>query len=582
VFVVGFLRKLATGAGLAALTSLVLEYGGYLPGQSEYFHWLYLAIIVVFVMEAVVRLAAARARLRHLREHLAEYVALALALAGLAVAYTLARAEVVGHIVRIIVVAYLVFKIILAGVDLQRWILKASAGPARALVASFLIVIVVGSFLLHSPRAAATERIGYIDALFTSFSATCVTGLVVVDTGTDYSLFGQLVILALIQVGGLGIMTFTGLFALMLGQEMSLRETELVKDSFDAEMVGKVARLVVSVFVVTALAEILGALCLYRVWDDPAAMGVARRWYYSVFHSISAFCNAGFSLYSTSFERYRGLWQLNLVVTVLIVLGGIGVAVQRNIFAVTKGALGRLLKRVSVFKAIEAKRAAGLSLQTKLVLATTGALLLVGFICMALLERGRSMARLGAAELVQAAWFQSVTPRTAGFNTVDFSRVSPATKMLTIFFMFVGGSPGSTAGGIKTTTFAVLCLALVSYLRNRDEVEGFRRTIPAGVVNRAAAVTMFSLALVVLFTILVCVTDGARFELDRIAFEVVSAFGTVGLSTGITKELSNAGKILVSAAMFVGRVGPLTIAFAVGRRLRRRDFNYPSENVMVG
>jgi len=579
---VGFLRKLATGAGVAALAVLVIEFGGYRPDWSTYFHWLYLAIIAVFVMEAVGRLVASGAALGYLRRHFVEYLVLALVLSGLAVAYALARAADVQRIVLIIVVGYLLFKIVLAAVDVQRWILRAGAGPARALVVSFLAVILLGSSLLASPRAAAGQRIGYIDALFTSFSATCVTGLVVVDTGAEYSLFGQLVILGLIQLGGLGIMTFTGLFAVIIGREMSLRETELVKDSFDTEMVGKVTRLIVSVFVVTALAEAIGALCLFRVWNAPESMGAAGRWYYSIFHAISSFCNAGFSLHSTSFEQYRTMWGLNIVVTTLIILGGLGVAVQRNIFAVGFEAVKRALKRVPAFKPIAARRPPSLTLQTKIVLVTSGVLLVLGFLSMVVLEKDYTLKDMKASQVVQAAWFQAVTPRTAGFNTVDFSRAGPAMKTLTVFLMFVGGSPGSTAGGIKTTTLAVLCLALASYLRNRDEVEGFRRTIPQSVVNRAVSVVLCSLGLVTLFSILVCVTDGARFALDRIVFEVTSAFGTVGLSTGITSGLSNAGKILIAATMFIGRVGPLTIAFAVARRTRTRDFGYPRENLMVG
>jgi trk system potassium uptake protein TrkH len=442
------------------------------------------------------------------------------------------------------------------------------------LAASFALVIAVGTLLLSLPLAHGGEPVSFIDALFTSTSAVCVTGLTVVDIGTRFSPAGQAVILALIQVGGLGLMTFAVFVGVLLGRKVAFTDRMVIQDSMHHTPKAGVRRLVRYVLAFTLATEAAGAALLWLRFRGQFPSGEAV--WQSVFHSVSAFCNAGFGLLTDNLVRYRGDVLVNLAVTGLIVVGGLGFLVNMELWDQARLRLRGL-------------RAPLLTLHARLALTVTAALLLGGTVAFLFLEWGNVLRDLPPGERVLAAWFQSVTPRTAGFNTIDYGRVSSDTLFFTIFLMFVGASPGSTGGGIKTTTFGLLVALVVARWRGRGRATIFHRTIPHAVMDRALTLTLLAWALVSLAVGVLVATEthgvpagDAAPSFVALMFEAVSAFGTVGLSTGITASLSGAGKLVIVALMYVGRVGPLTLVLAVGPRTSRGRFRYAEENVMVG
>lgn len=435
--------------------------------------------------------------------------------------------------------------------------------PAPAWVAlSFLGLILAGTLLLKLPMATPEgQPIGWVDALFTSTSASCVTGLAVRDTGTGFTVVGQGVLLALIQVGGLGVMTFS-LFYLVLGGRASVEQRELVEQTLAGAANLRPRQLLRVVFLFTVTCEAVGAALLYPLFAGDLAEGAA---WSSVFHAISAFCNAGFSLLPDSLVRYRAAPAVNAVMGTLIVLGGLG------FLAVTD-----LLRHRGRWRR--------LALHTKIVVTVSAALVAVGTLGFWLLERQRSLAGLGAAEQALASFFQSVTARTAGFHTVDFGALAPATLLGVIALMFVGGSPGSCAGGIKTTTAATLLLTLRAELAGRRYVNAFGRTLPRSAVAAAFAVTSSALVAANAGLLALLISEGAGVGNARfvdLAFESMSALATVGLSTGVTPTLAPVSKLVLAALMFLGRVGPLTLAAILAGR-RADDWRHPTEAVMIG
>jgi trk system potassium uptake protein TrkH len=433
---------------------------------------------------------------------------------------------------------------------------------------------VAGTALLSLPVAQAGEPVSLVDALFTSTSAVCVTGLTVVDTGTRFSPFGQAVVLALIQVGGLGLMTFAVFVGVLLGRKVAFTDRMVIQDSMHHTPKAGVRRLVRYVLAFTLAVEAAGAAFLWLRFRGQFPAGEAV--WLSVFHSVSAFCNAGFGLLPDNLVRYRGDPLVNLAITGLIVVGGLGFLVNMELWDLARARL-------------RGGRAPLLTLHARLVLVVSAALLGVGMVAFLLLEWENVLREMPLGERLLASWFQSVTPRTAGFNTIDYGRVSSDTLFFTIFLMFVGASPGSTGGGIKTTTFGLLVALVVARWRGRGRATLFYRTIPHAVMDRALTIALLAWVLVSLAVGLLVFTEthGRPFAVAEprflaLMFEAVSAFGTVGLSTGITPSLSAWGKLVLVALMFVGRVGPLTLVLAVGPRQERGRFRYAEENVMVG
>jgi trk system potassium uptake protein TrkH len=401
-----------------------------------------------------------------------------------------------------------------------------------------------------------------------------VTGLTVVDTGTRFSPFGQAVVLALIQVGGLGLMTFAVFVGVLLGRKVAFTGRMVIQDSMHHTPRAGVRRLVRYVLAFTLAVEAAGAALLWVRFRGQFPAGEAV--WQSVFHSVSAFCNAGFGLLPDNLVRYRGDPLVNLAITGLIVVGGLGFLVNMELWDLARARL-------------RGGRAPLLTLHARLVLVVSAALLGVGMVAFLLLEWENVLREMPLGERLLASWFQSVTPRTAGFNTIDYGRVSSDTLFFTIFLMFVGASPGSTGGGIKTTTFGLLVALVVARWRGRGRATLFHRTIPHAVMDRALTIALLAWALVSLAVGLLVFTEthGRPFAVAEprflaLMFEAVSAFGTVGLSTGITPSLSAWGKLVLVALMFVGRVGPLTLVLAVGPRQERGRFRYAEENVMVG
>ena len=434
--------------------------------------------------------------------------------------------------------------------------------PAQVLLLGYAVVILTGSILLTLPVSTTNgQGMNFLDALFTSTSATAVTGLIVENTATFFTMFGQIVILVLIQIGGLGIMTMSTLFAFLIGKKLTLRHRLVIQEDLDQFQLSGIVRLVRYVLGVTFTIEGLGALFLFlRLIKD---MPVAKAIYFSIFHAVSAFNNAGFDIFGNSLENFTSDATINLTIMFLIILGGIGFAVIAELY--------------------DGKKFKNFSLQTKLVLSVTIILLIIGTIVTFALEYSNpeTLGGLSWKGKGLAALFLSVTPRTAGFNTVPTGALNNSTLFFTICLMFIGASPGSTGGGVKTTTFGALMAVLYTTATGKEDVELYKRRIGKDVIYSAVSIISIALILVLSVTIILSVTEDASFI--NLFFEVVSAFGTVGLSAGATPNLSVIGRILIIFTMFAGRVGPLTIAVAIGeRRKRRANIRYPEEKILVG
>jgi trk system potassium uptake protein TrkH len=434
--------------------------------------------------------------------------------------------------------------------------------PTQLLVLSFAAVILGGTLVLTLPVASATgEGLSAIDALFTATSATCVTGLIVVDTGTAFSHFGQLVVLGLIQIGGLGIMTISVFAALALGRRVGLRSEFAVGEMIGEERNRMARRLLYFIVLVTAVIELAGAAVLAYGFHFYRAYGLAKAIYYGLFHSISAFCNAGFALFSDSFVGFAHAPFFPLVLSVLITLGGLGFGVLYTLFR------------------LPGSRRSSYGPHVKLVLVTSAILTVGGTLFFLVVERQHSLAGMNPGDSVVNAWFQSVTARTAGFNTVEMRDFSPASNLVMNLLMFIGAAPGSTGGGVKVTTLAVFFLLLRSVFNGREKVTAFGREIEDATVFKATAlVSLGMLAVIVAATILLVSQEIPTADL---LFETISAFGTVGLSMGATGSLDGLGKVVIILLMFIGRVGPLTLLVMMRPR-RRSSISYPAARVMVG
>ncbi|HCO94804.1 MAG TPA: hypothetical protein DIU00_12775 [Phycisphaerales bacterium] len=542
------------------------------------------ALLCAFVGEKLIRMFNAVSKAEFWRANWFEIplllvLGVAVVGAGRWFAPTKAEATEVRHFaVGLYLVVQVVAKLCKTSINLA----ASGKSPTRTLIASFLVLIFSGAGLLMLPAASADgkESLSFVDALFTATSGTCVTGLIVKDTGTDFSMMGQVVILALIQLGGLGIVVFGAVFALLLGQAFSLRESVAMQDLLSARTVSRIGNMIGFVFFSTILIEAVGAVSLLGMWTG----GVQNKWFYSIFHAISAFCNAGFSLFSNSFVDYNRSWQACAVICPLIILGGLGFSVLYDLVNIAVDRIKRFFKKwfnKQYRFSMEAPKR--MRLQTKIVLSVSASLIVLGVLAILLFERYASGPGNPTENTITGALFQSITARTAGFNTVDISAMSPSSRFVLILLMFVGGSPGSTAGGIKTVTLAVIIMAAIAALRKRHEVEMFRRSIRVVVVGRAVMVTLLFAAVLFGGTLLLSITENSNgFTMSDIMFEAASALGTVGLTTGITSLLTTAGKLIIIAMMLIGRLGPLTLLAALTFNLKPARYNYPQEAVIVG
>lgn len=430
---------------------------------------------------------------------------------------------------------------------------------------SFLAIIFIGTCLMMTPFATRTgETTDLVDAIFTSTSATCVTGLVTYDTYTHWSIFGQLVILTMIQIGGLGFITF-GIYAMvLLRKKIGLKNRELIHDSLNLMKVGGSVKLVKHVVKGTLIIEGTGAALLSTRFIPE--FGFLKGIYFSIFHSISAFCNAGFDLMGiksefSSLTTYREDLFVNIVIILLIVIGGLGFIVWEDIY-VNKWRFKKYM------------------LHTKVVLITTLVLVLGGTTFFYLSESGGILENMNYKGKLLSSFFSSVTPRTAGFNTLDTALLSDAGKLMTMIFMFIGGSPGSTAGGVKTTTVAVIVFFIVSYIKRDKSFVAFKRSVRNDTIKRASTVFFINLSLAVIAIIVILLNQQLNFM--DVAFEAFSAIGTSGMSTGITRDLTLLSKIVIMLLMFCGRVGSLSFAMSFSDRKKVADIRYPSEDITIG
>ncbi|CCU79160.1 Potassium uptake protein, integral membrane component, KtrB [Halanaerobium saccharolyticum subsp. saccharolyticum DSM 6643] len=436
---------------------------------------------------------------------------------------------------------------------------KKNLTPAQYLVSGYFVIIMIGSLLLMLP-AATTDGQGLkaVDAVFTATSATCVTGLIVVNTKEAFTIFGSTVIMLLIQIGGLGIMSMSTLFAFIVGKKISLKERLIIQEDLNQYQISGMVRLVQYLLGFTFAIEGTAAAILFLRFSQDYPFW--RSIYLSIFHAVSAFNNAGFDLFGNSLENFTGDITVNFVIMALIILGGIGFGVM-----------------MEAYNRIKFKKT---TLQTKIVVVMTLALLLFGFFVFFILEYNNTLAGLPLLDKTLGAMFLSVTPRTAGFNTVPTGALKHSSLFLIIVLMFIGASPGSTGGGIKTTTFGVILVTMKNMITGKEDMEIYNRRFEKQIVYKAFTITMLAAGLIILVTTLLLIIEDFQF-IDAL-FETVSAFGTVGLSTGITGELSDISRVLITVTMFAGRVGPLTLAVAIGEKQRKGTYHYPTEKVMVG
>lgn len=443
---------------------------------------------------------------------------------------------------------------------------------SRTICLGFLTVIAIGTLLLALPFSTSEGGWDWdhlLVALFTATSAVCVTGHIVVDTGTYFTSLGQFFIVALIQIGGLGYMTATTFLLLLIGRRFGLRDKIAVQQALDRSEMQGTAQVIRSIIAITMLFEITGIFLLVIVFTP--VHGLGRALWLATFHSISAWNNAGFSLFSDNLVGYQASPLLNLVISGLIIFGGIGYEVIFEMFLWLRD---RLIKRPGRLL---------LSLNFKVAVSTTIILLVAGTIAFFLVEvrNPNTLGSMPFSTQLITAWFQSVTPRTAGFNTIDISQMTTAGLFITIALMLIGGSPGGTAGGIKTTTLRVLTSCTKAILQGKEEVFLYERHIPVLLILKAIGVAVGSLATVLVMTTIVSISD-PEIDFIRILFEVVSAFATVGLSTGITAGLSTVAKLVIVATMYIGRVGVLLLMGALLGDPKPSAVRYPEENLLVG
>lgn len=435
--------------------------------------------------------------------------------------------------------------------------------PPKVITGGFLVVILIGTLILMLPISSINHQAtGFLPALFTATSSVCVTGLAVVDTGSYWSSFGQAVIITLIQIGGLGFMTVATVIVILTGQRIGTENRILIQESLGQDEVRGIVAFAKKIFITSFLIESVGAILLSIKFIP--TFGMKKGLWYGVFHSISAFCNAGFDVFATgqSLTLYQKSLYVNAVIIFLIVVGGIGFTVIEDLKS-------------------NRKKLHRISLHSKIVLWMTISLITIGTIGFFILERNNpdTIGEMSFFHKMLASFFQSVTTRTAGFNSIDQGALSESSRFLTILLMFVGGSPASTAGGVKTTTLAVVFLATVAFVRKSD-VQAYGRRIHYGVVNKALAILLIAFVTISVATMILSI-ENPQFTFLNILYEVVSAFGTAGLSTGITAALTSISKIILIVMMFAGRVGALTIVLALAGRKKRESFRYPEGRVLL-
>lgn len=541
---------------LVVLALLLLKFNYHLPSHPLFIiDLLCYLLMAVYVIQALMLFMAIGIRIFQSFEFIIKVVILG------AIAITYSQPALAAGLI-ILEEAVRGFRNFMQRASVNRLFDRLRTQPALLLSSSFATIIAIGSILLSLPLATVGKQIHFFDALFTATSAVCVTGLIVQDTGSFFTPFGQGVILVLMQLGGLGIMTMSTSLAMIIGKRLSIRERLFLQNVIEEDDYQEFARIVRNIFKMTFLIEGLGAAVLTARWYSQFG-SFGKALYYGIFHAVSAFCNAGFALFANSFVNYQTDPIINLTITFLIITGGLGFAVIYGVYGYRSSPQPRHL-----------------SLHLKMTLAVTLLMLVGGMIFIFLSEYSESMIGMPLGERLWISWFQSVTLRTAGFNTIEIANFSSATLFMAMIFMFIGASPGSTGGGIKTTTVGVLFFTVRSMIMGRDNVEGFGRSIPWDIVRKSISITFVAGGIVSIGVIGMCLLE--PFSLKELMFEVTSATGTVGLSLGITGNLTVLGKLLITALMYMGRIGPLTVAFLIGAEKPSRGYDLPMGKIVVG
>nr|WP_312578785.1 TrkH family potassium uptake protein [Sedimentibacter sp.] len=437
--------------------------------------------------------------------------------------------------------------------------------PYMVFVIAFAIIIFLGAILLNLPISSNNGKsIGFVSALFTSTSAMCVTGLTVVNTAEHWTVFGKIVILILIQMGGLGVMSMSAMISFLLGKKISLKTRVFIMEERNVDELQGVVRLTKSILIYTFLIEFIGAILLSFVFIND--YGFDKGISFAIFHSISAFCNAGFDVTGNSMINYVHNPIITFTISFLVITGGIGYFVFWDMY--------------------DNKGFRKLSLHSKLVIIITGILLILGFIFVFILEynNAKTLGNLSMSGKIQASIFQSVVPRTAGFNSIEIGDLRVPTAELMIIFMFIGGSSASTAGGVKITTIGVIFISIYNFVRGKRDVEIFMKRIEHTTIIKAVSIVGISMLLINVVSFILTITEAnSGFDFLDILFETVSSFGTVGLSRGLTPLLSDAGRIILSLVMFIGRLGPLTVAFAFMKQYKNiGNYTYPEGKIIIG
>lgn len=547
---------------LFSLALLILEHSGFLREQTVLIRKLNMGILCVFSLDVFIGWIIAPNRLIHLRKKWYECIVFISLL-------QFVFFPVSGSLPLLLQQGAIIIILLSRTTRLHAFVSMLSLRPAQLILSSFALVIAFGTILLMLPISSIhSSPASFVDALFTATSATCVTGFQVNDMSTVFSLYGQTVILILVQIGGLGIMTYSVCFALLMHRHLSLRNQSIMQDVLDQDTLSSVRRMVHFIVLMTFLLELLGAIALFAAWYTPE-QPILTTLRISVFHSISAFCNSGYSTFTNNLVNNATNLAVNLIIALLVILGGVGFFVMHDLYL----GIRQFFRRGSAPHRFR--------LQSRLVLGWTTALLLLGTGLFYLLERNHLLASATIPDALLMSFFQSAATRSAGFSTCDFGALQSSTLFICIALMFIGASPGGTGGGIKTTTLAVLWAFMRAGFHNRSHVELCRRTIPVDLVQRAVMLLCTALLLVLGGTVLLSVFENKPFM--SLFFEVVSAYATVGLSTGITPELSAQGHLVLCLLMFIGRLGPLTIGFALMLRTRpSAHYTYATERVMIG
>jgi Trk-type K+ transport system membrane component len=517
---------------------------------------------------------------------LAEYGLMLFAGLGMLLAFLPAQSVLPGTVLGryveqdLVILAVLVYVFLIELSRRSLNIYRLRYNPALLFIASFILLIVLGAGLLLLPRATA-NGISPLDALFTSASAVCVTGLITVDTATAFSGFGKAVILILIQLGGLGIMTFTSFLAMFFQRSSSFQNQLFMQGLINEESIGNTMRTIGNIVWITFLVEFVGACCIYASIGPAEIPRMHDRVEFAIFHSISAFCNAGFStlsagLYDTNFRFNYGF---QLIIIALIIIGGIGFPIIFNLYRYLKAA-SRSRWRQLYYRERLVHTPRIINVNTKIVLLTSAALTVAGTALYYVMEYNSTMREHTGIGKFVTALFGGVTPRTAGFNTVDMTQLTMPLVLIYLLLMWIGASPGSTGGGIKTTTFSLALLNIYSIARGKERLELFGRHVPSKSVQQAFAVMMLS-ALVIGVAILLIKYFDPAIPLAQVAFEAFSAYSTVGLTLGITGTLSVGSKLVVIVTMFLGRVGTFTLIAGVVTKINDQNYRYPSENIII-